>query len=106
MAKKREFFININWKVFKIFFRRTSCQLCENLIESAKEVHENYFSGLPVFTKNNDSVFYFFIYMDPQFNLVNRIIEILRNDLPEDVFEFNWKMMWLSMWFHLIIEKN
>ena len=82
-------------KFLKYSLEEPPVNYAKTLLNSAKEVHEKFiFSGLPVFTKNNDSVFYFFIYMDPQFkeNLVNRIIEILRKiDLPEDVFEFKLK---------------
>jgi len=82
-------------KFLKYSLGESPVNYAKTLLNSAKEVHEKFiFSGLPVFTKNNDSVFYFFIYMDPQFkeNLVNRIIEILRKtDLPEDVFEFKLK---------------
>ena len=82
-------------KFLKYSLEESPVNYAKTLLNSAKEVHEKFiFSGLPVFTKNNDSVFYFFIYVDPQFkeNLVNRIIEILRKiDLPEDVFEFKLK---------------
>jgi len=82
-------------KFLKYSLEEPPVNYAKTLLNSAKEVHEKFiFSGLPVFTKNNDSVFYFFIYIDPQFkeNLVNRIIEILRKiDLPEDVFEFKLK---------------
>ncbi|MEC8679426.1 MAG: tetratricopeptide repeat protein, partial [Bacteroidota bacterium] len=82
-------------KFLKYSLEEPPVNYAKTLLNSAKEVHEKFiFSGLPVFTKNNDSVFYFFIYMDPQFkeNLVNRIKEILRKvDLPEDIFEFKLK---------------
>ena len=82
-------------KFLKYSLEEPPVNYAKTLLNSAEEVHEKFiFSGLPVFTKNNDSVFYFFIYIDPQFkeNLVNRIIEILRKiDLPEDVFEFKLK---------------
>ena len=82
-------------KFLKYSLEEPPVNYAKTLLNSAKEVHEKFiFSGLPVFTKNNDSVFYFFIYIDPQFkeNLVNRIIEILRKiDLPEDIFEFKLK---------------
>lgn len=69
-----------------------SISYASTLLNSAQDVHNNFiFSGLPIFKNHTDSIFYFFIIIDPKFkeNLIIKLQDILSSSsIFEDIYEF------------------